>query len=199
VVLAGERLELRNKRALAVARREIQLIFQDSASALNPRMSASEIVEEPLLIRGLQGRSERRAIVEEKLENVGISPRWKDRKPHEFSGGQRQRLAIARALTLEPKVLILDEIFAGLDISIKGQIANLLLDLQRSRGLTYLCISHDVSIASQIADEVAVMNRGRIVCQGSSQEMFASGPSMKYQRLDLTRIERSASAAHSGA
>jgi oligopeptide transport system ATP-binding protein len=198
VVLAGTRIELRDKRALAIARREIQLIFQDSSSALNPRMSASEIVEEPMLIRGLHGRSERCELAEEMLEKVGIPRRWKDRKPHEFSGGQRQRIAIARALTLQPKVLILDEIFAGLDTSIKGQIANLLLDLQQNRGLSYLCISHDLSIAIQIADAAAVMDRGHIVWQGSPQEIFALDSSIRSQCLDSPWLARSACAAHSG-
>jgi oligopeptide transport system ATP-binding protein len=198
VLLAGRRIELQDRRALRAARKEIQLIFQDSASALNPRMSAIEIVEEPLLIRASHSRLERRVLAEEMLENVGISQRWKDRKPQEFSGGQRQRIAIARALTVEPRVLILDEIFAELDISIKGEIANLLLGLQQSRGLSYLCISHDLSIATQIADEVAVMDRGRIVRQGSPQEVFTSGSSIGPQLQEFPQLERSACVAHSG-
>ena len=142
---------------------EIQLVFQDSAGALNQRMTALEIVEESLLISKRFSRRERLAKTAAMMERVGISLDWKDRRPHEFSGGQRQRLAIARALVLEPRVLILDEVFVGLDLSIRGQIANLLLELQESNGLSYVCISHDVAFVSQFADDVALMERGRIV------------------------------------
>jgi len=166
LLLEGQSLSSLSKRARVAAQRQIQLIFQDSAGALNPRMTAAEIVEEPLLIHGQDTAAERAGAAETMIERVGISPRWKHRLAHEFSGGQRQRLAIARALVMRPKVIVLDEIFVGLDLSIQGQIANLLLDLQQTHGLSYLCISHDLSLVGQIADEVVVMDRGRILTPG---------------------------------
>lgn len=167
------------------ARTQIQLVFQDSAGALNPRMSAIESIEEPLLLRGKQSRSERWSLSEELMERVGISPDWKFRRPHEFSGGQRQRLAIARALTLQPKVLILDEIFVGLDLSMQGQIANLLLDLQQIHGLTYICISHNVSLAARMANEVRVMSNGRIIESPTPEQLFARSLKLKPAQMPL--------------
>jgi peptide/nickel transport system ATP-binding protein len=181
------------------ARATIQLVFQDSAGALNPRMSAIQIVEEPLLIRGQHTRAERLEVASEVMERVGIPSRWRQRLPHEFSGGQRQRLAIARALVLKPRILILDEVFVGLDLSIQGQIANLLLDLQQAEGLSYICISHDLAIAAHIADTITLMDQGRIVESGTPQGFF------KHPRHPLTialtselRPSRSAMGAHAG-
>jgi peptide/nickel transport system ATP-binding protein len=153
------------------ARRDIQLIFQDSAGALNPRMLAAEIIEEPLLIRGQGNGKERTERALEGMEQVGLSASLKDRRPNELSGGQRQRLAIARALVVQPKLLILDEALAGLDLSIQGQIANLLLDVQASQGLSYLFISHNLDLVSQVADAVAIIADGRVE-QGKPQDML---------------------------
>ncbi len=148
----------------------VQLVFQDAAGSLNPRMRAAEIVAEPLAIRGIP-RAERRRRALELMAQCGLSPDSAERFPFEFSGGQRQRLAIARALTLEPELLILDEALSGLDLSIQAQISNLLADLQEARGLTYLHITHDLTLARRVADHIAVMHRGRITECGSARDL----------------------------
>jgi ABC-type glutathione transport system ATPase component len=149
-------------------RPRIQMVFQDPASSLNPRWSAAEIVSEPLLVQlrlEKQGRYER---ARELLENVGIPAEKAGQRPDEFSGGQRQRIAIARALALEPRMLVLDEALSALDCSVQAQIVNLLLDLQSSFGLTYLFITHDFAMAAHVADQVAVMDHGKIVETGTA-------------------------------
>ncbi|HWQ52475.1 MAG TPA: dipeptide/oligopeptide/nickel ABC transporter ATP-binding protein [Bryobacteraceae bacterium] len=138
----------------------VQLVFQDAAGSLNPWMRAVDIVAEPLVVHR---RPNARARALDLMEQVGLSSNRGDARPHEFSGGQRQRLALARALAMEPRFLILDEALSGLDLSVQGQIANLLLELQRSRGLTCLFITHDPALAASVADEIAVMRAGRIV------------------------------------
>ncbi|MBI3670321.1 MAG: ABC transporter ATP-binding protein [Acidobacteria bacterium] len=156
-LLCVSRAELRD------LRRQIQVIFQDPAAALNPRFTAAEIVAEPLAIATHRSKKEQRERALDLMEQVELPRQAADRRAGEFSGGQRQRLAIARALALEPKLLILDEAFSALDLSIQAQIVNLLLDLQAARGLTYLYITHDLSLVGHLADEVAVMFRGQIV------------------------------------
>jgi oligopeptide transport system ATP-binding protein len=155
-------------------RRNMQIVFQDPFSSLNPRMTIKSIIEEGLIIHGLGDRAERAARVNQTLERVGLDPSYINRYPHEFSGGQRQRIGIARALALDPKFMVLDEPISALDVSIQSQIINLLSELKDSLGLTYLFISHDLSVVEYISDRVAVMYLGEIVETGSSGELYSS-------------------------
>jgi len=157
---------------LAALRPRIQMVFQDSAGALNPRLRAGQLIAEPLEIQGRETGKNLRARARELMEEVGLSADWIERRPLEFSGGQRQRLALARAIALQPDFLILDESLSGLDLSTQAQILNLLLDLQARHAMTYLLISHDLSLVGQVADFVAVMQRGRVVEQGTRQDVF---------------------------
>jgi ABC-type glutathione transport system ATPase component len=168
----GKDLVKLGERQLRQVRPQIQLIFQDPASSLNPRWSALEILVEPLLLQRKFNREEMKQRAGSLLERVGLSPDIMQRPPAQLSGGQRQRLAIARALALEPRLLILDEALSALDCSVQAQIANLLIDLQTSLGTAYLFITHDLAMAAHLADEIAVMNRGRIVEQGPAEKIL---------------------------
>lgn len=167
-VLHGEASTARN------LSRDVQIVFQDPVSALNPKLSIGETIAEPLAIHGVGTAAERKTRVEELLGLVGLHAGHAARKPNAFSGGQRQRIVIARALALNPKLLILDEPVSALDVSIRSQILNLLLDLQRRFGLSYLFISHDLSVVRHFADRVAVMYLGHIVETGPTQAVFAN-------------------------
>jgi ABC-type glutathione transport system ATPase component len=160
---AGRDLAGLRGRDLVPFRRQIQLIFQDPGGSLNPRFTAAEIVSEPLLIAHPGTKNERREKALDLIERVGLSSQIATRLPFELSGGQRRRLAIARALALQPKLLILDEALAGLDLSTQAQICNLLVDLQEASSLTYLLISHDFGLITHLADDVTVLNKGQIV------------------------------------
>ncbi len=174
--------------ALKAARREMQVVFQDPFSSLNPRRTAGAIVGEPFAIHGLhRDRGERRRAVCSLLERVGLAPEYHNRYPHEFSGGQRQRIGIARALALGPKLLIADEPVSALDVSIQAQILDLLRELQRELGLTLLLISHDLAVVRQLADRVAVMRAGVIVELASADTLY-SAPQHPYTRELLAAV-----------
>ncbi|MEX1020292.1 MAG: ABC transporter ATP-binding protein [Litorilinea sp.] len=153
-------------------RRDMQMIFQDPFSSLNPRMTLFDIVGEPLLVNGVLNRSERQDRVEQLLRQVGLRPEFMDRFPHAFSGGQRQRIGIARALALNPRFIVADEAVSALDVSVQAQVLNLMLDLQDELGLTYLFVSHDLSVVNQISDRVIVMYVGKIAEIATPQQLF---------------------------
>jgi ABC-type oligopeptide transport system ATPase subunit len=174
IILNGTDVTTLAPAALKPFRRIMQVIFQDSYSALNPMMTLAQIVAEPLLIHNVGSASEQRASALDWLERVGLHRSYGQRYPHELSGGQRQRVAIARALILKPKVLIADEPTSALDVSVKAQIINLLLDLQRDMGLSILFISHDLSVVRSLADSVTVMFNGRVVEQAETETIFSN-------------------------
>ncbi len=153
-------------------RSEMQMIFQDPFSSLNPRMTLLDIVGEPLLVNGMTDREERTERVAELLKVVGMRPEYMRRFPHAFSGGQRQRIGIARALALRPRLVVADEPVSALDVSVQAQILNLLLDLQNEFGLTYLFVAHDLSVVKHISERVAVMYVGRIAEMASTRALF---------------------------
>jgi ABC-type glutathione transport system ATPase component len=168
----GRNLSLAAESDLRKIRPKIQLIFPDPASSLNPRWTILYLLVEPLILQGRLGRRERKTRAFSLLERVGLSADLAGRQAAELSGGQRQRLAIARALTLDPKLLILDEALSALDCSVQAQIANLLIELQDSLGMTFLFITHDLTMAAHLADEIAVMSHGRIVEHGLSTKVL---------------------------
>ena len=171
-------------------RREMQMIFQDPFGSLNPRHTIFQIVGEALEIHFPQmSRADREARVAELLNQVGLKPEMRHRYPHEFSGGQRQRIAIARALAVQPKLIVCDEPTSALDVSVQAQILNLLESLQRELGLSYLFITHNIGVVEYIADEVAVMQAGRIVEQGHSEQVLGS-PAHAYTRTLLAAVPR---------
>ncbi len=183
----GKELTQLSGEQLRKTRQDMQIVFQDPYSSLDPRMTVGNIVSEPLEVHGMGTRKSRRETVRRLLEVVGFNPNFTNRYPHEFSGGQRQRIGIARALALSPKLIVCDEPVSALDVSIQAQILNLLKDLQRDFGLTYLFISHDLAVVRTMADEIAVMNRGKLVEVGPAEEVY-SNPKDEYTKALFTAV-----------
>ncbi|TQV80874.1 ABC transporter ATP-binding protein [Denitrobaculum tricleocarpae] len=188
VLLEGRDISRLPARELRSLRRKFQMVFQDPYGSLDPRLKVERIVAEPLeVLLPNVSRSERRARVEETLNSVGLKPSDADRYPHEFSGGQRQRVAIARALITEPSLIVADEPVSALDVSVQAQVLNLIMDLQTRRGLTFLFISHDLSVVRHITDEVAVMYEGEILETGPTHRVF-SDPQHSYTKSLISAV-----------
>jgi peptide/nickel transport system ATP-binding protein/oligopeptide transport system ATP-binding protein len=174
ILFDGEDIVTRKGDRLKALRRELQMIFQDPYSSLNPRRRVGSIIGEPFVIHGLHtGEGERKQKVQELMDRVGLNPEHYNRYPHEFSGGQRQRIGVARAIALEPRVLVADEPVSALDVSIQAQVLNLLRGLQREMGLTLIFIAHDLSVVRHMCDRVAVMYLGKVVELATADELYS--------------------------
>lgn len=172
VLFNGREMTSLSKNEMRHLRKDIQMVFQDPFASLNPRHTVEKIIEEPLIVHKLGNKAERKKRVKELLEIVGLSSYHAKRYPHQFSGGQRQRIGIARALAVNPKLIIADEPVSALDVSIQAQVLNLLEDLQKELGLTYLFIAHDLGVVRHISDRVGVMYLGRIVEMADSEKLY---------------------------
>ena len=178
------------KQQLRKIRQHMQIVFQDPYSALDGRMKVGRIIEEPLIINNLfPDKAARKKRVAELMNQVGLDPSYVDRYPHEFSGGQRQRIVIARALATNPQLLVCDEAVSALDVSVRAQVLNLLADLQDELKLTYLFISHDLSVIEHICDRVAIMYLGEIVEIGTKEDIF-NNPQHPYTKALLSAIPK---------
>jgi oligopeptide/dipeptide ABC transporter ATP-binding protein len=183
----GRNLATLNQKELRAIRKDLQIIFQDPYASLNPRMTIGQILEEPMIVHGVKDKWERKRRVDELLDTVGLSSYHAERYAHEFSGGQRQRVGIARALTMHPKLIVCDEPVSALDVSIQSQVLNLMQDLQDRFQLTYIFIAHDLSVVQHISDRIGVMYLGRIVEQGTSDELYAN-PQHPYTQALLSAV-----------
>jgi oligopeptide/dipeptide ABC transporter ATP-binding protein len=183
----GEDIYAAGPDRLRTLRRELQIIFQDPYSSLNPRMTVNQILADPMEIHGVYPGKERSERIAYLLEKVGLPPEHGRRFPHEFSGGQRQRIGIARALALNPSLIIGDEPVSALDVSIQAQIINLLIDLQAEFGLSYVIIAHDLAVVEHICDHVAVMYLGRVVERGTHRQLYTS-PKHPYTQALLSAV-----------
>jgi oligopeptide transport system ATP-binding protein len=187
VTFKGEDVLRFSSSRMRQARRDMQIVFQDPYSSLNPRMRVGSIVEEPLVIHKIGSKDERRERVRKLFELVGLDPSQLTRYPHQFSGGQRQRIGLARALALNPSFIIADEPVSALDVSVQAQVINLLMDLQKQLSLTYLFIAHDLRLVRHICPRVAVMYLGKIVEMGDTESIFAAA-AHPYTRALLSAI-----------
>ena len=187
VFLDGVDITTLSGKALREMRRKLQIIFQDPYSSLNPRHSIGQIIGDPMRIQGIVIKANEKAEVQELMQRVGLNPEHYNRYPHEFSGGQRQRIGIARALSLRPSVIVADEPVSALDVSIQAQILNLLENLQKDLGLSFVFIAHDLSVVRHIADQVAVMYLGKIVEVGDSVTVYNS-PAHPYTKALLSSV-----------
>jgi ABC-type oligopeptide transport system ATPase subunit len=188
ITFLGQNLRSLNEKQLQQVRRNAQMVFQDPFSSLNPRLSVGESIGEGLLYHGLvSNRKEQREYVAEIIRRIGMSPEVMDRYPHQFSGGQQQRLCIGRAIAMNPKFIICDEALSALDVSVQAQILNLLVELKDTLGLSYLFISHDLSIIRHISDWVVVMYFGKIVESASTEQLF-NNPQHPYTKALLSAI-----------
>lgn len=185
----GEEITGLSSSRLRGMRRHMQMVFQDPYASLNPRMTIGEVLEEPLIVHRLHDRATRRRKVAEALDMVGLNPAYAARHPHEFSGGQRQRVGIARAIITRPRLVVADEAVSALDVSIQAQILNLLKDLQRELGLTYLFVSHDLAVIRHVSDQIGVMYLGRMVEMGSREQIYGN-PLHPYTQALLSAIPR---------
>jgi oligopeptide transport system ATP-binding protein len=187
ILFQGQDISRLSKRKMMKFRKDIQMVFQDPYASLHPRMKVENILMEPMKIFGIGTLQERKKRVYELMETVGLDPKYTNRYPHEFSGGQRQRIGIARALVLNPKLIILDEAVSALDVSIQAQILNLLKNLQKEFKLTYLFISHDLSVVEYMCDQIAVMYLGKIVENTSKTNLYKT-PRHPYTKALLSAI-----------
>ncbi|NBM53319.1 dipeptide ABC transporter ATP-binding protein [Proteus sp. G2669] len=185
----GQNLLIKDKSAEKLRRQKIQIVFQNPYGSLNPRKKVGQILEEPLLINTTLNVSERKEKVLSMMAKVGLKTEHYSRYPHMFSGGQRQRIAIARGLMLEPDIVVADEPVSALDVSVRAQVLNLMMDLQQDMGLSYVFISHDLSVVEHIADEVIVMYLGRCVEKGTKAQIFEN-PQHPYTQALLSATPR---------
>jgi peptide/nickel transport system ATP-binding protein len=180
----GKDIALFDEKELREFRKEVQIIFQDPYSSLNPRMTIGNAIMEPMMVHGiLANQQERKQRVEELLEKVSLGAEHFNRYPHEFSGGQRQRIGIARALAVNPKFIICDESVSALDVSVQAQVLNLLNDLKKEFGLTYIFISHDLSVVKYMSDRMVVMQNGKIEEMGDADMIYSEAKTPYTQRL----------------
>lgn len=187
IIFEGEDVTRVDKKKLREIREKMQVIFQDPFASLNPRMNVRQTIMEPLILKGGMSKAEMEEKTAELMETVGLAERLADSYPHELDGGRRQRIGIARALALDPKFILCDEPVSALDVSIQAQVLNLMLDLQDQRGLTYIFVTHDLSVVKHISDEIMVMYLGQMVEKAPADELF-DNPLHPYTKALLSAI-----------